>query len=113
MTRQSFKEYSGWPGNLAKCGMLTLQFRKLCFSLSEIVVDLDGDKEILEKFELDKSLRKGTWKSGGGDVYQSPRITDFKYYPSSTGCGYLSVYLSICLCIGVLSIVATPFNLEL
>ena len=33
---------------------------------------------------------------------------DFRYYPSSAGCGYLSM----CVCIGVLSIVATPFNLQ-
>ena len=38
-------------------------------------------------------------------LYQSPRITDFRYYQSSAGCGYV--------CVGVLPIVATPFNLEL
>ena len=34
---------------------------------------------------------------------------NFRYYLSSAGCGYLY----ICLDIGVLSIVATPFNLQL
>ena len=42
-------------------------------------------------------------------VCQSPRITDFRYYLNSVGCSYLDG----CVCIGVLSVVATPFNLEL